>query len=538
MLKSVVQTTFRCPYPDCTHQGDAFESMSDGVYLCPGCERLSVACGAAGCTALNRPMSHFCRICGRDLFSRTKGPEIAQRWRDAAQFDYPWRLAPEGLGPPALVAELNHAPGYRPPHVLLEWTLLDGVLAIHQGGGFLAVTHPFAEAEEDASSPGLLWSQAEENYLTLPDIAYEADDFRPFPPTPTPDHRYLLFSTPYAVFALDLCSLPGWTVSSRSHDFRLLFQCLDRPEVRLAAAPIPLSTNPPQVGLLLYDAAREKYLWTLLNVAAPENRTPAEVATVLPLEGAPCQHRIAAGQAIAFSTDRGHWVWRIEDALESDPKPMRRTWPGPHGGGTLVLDQHVERRGYLTWSRQHLEASRRTRDSREPSGAFEWCYQVIDDQTRRRRFQSYQVSLPGLEATFPTNPAKFAAAIPLGQRWLDSLAETWFLGAEEDGQLYRRGPGVKELSPTRILTVDSNEIDGLQLADPLLTIVSRDSAGAPQRISIYTLEDPRIPMTLEVLKLRADPLVWSNWLFTCETDGGELRIFRREIQIEESSLHG
>jgi hypothetical protein len=256
---------------------------------------------------------------------------------------------------------------------------------------------------------------------------------------------------------------------------------------------------------------------------------------ILPLEGAQCQHLLAGDQAIAFSTEHGHWVWRTEDALKSDAQAMRRTWPGRTGGGVLALDQQVERRGYFTWPRQHLEMARRSRVSRSGGDSFEWCYQYTDEQSRRRQFQSYQVSLPGLEATIPTSPGQHAAAIPLGQRWQGSLAETWFLGAEVDGQLYRRGPGVKELSPTRILTVDSNEIDGLRLDDPLLTIVSRDSADAPQRISLYTLQDPRIAATIDGLHLAADPLVWSHWLFTCERDGADVKILRREIQILESS---
>jgi hypothetical protein len=129
-----------------------------------------------------------------------------------------------------------------------------------------------------------------------------------------------------------------------------------------------------------------------------------------------------------------------------------------------------------------------------------------------------------------------SAAIPLGQRWRESLAETWFLGDEPNGQLYRRGPGVKELSPTRILTVDSTEIDGLRLDDPLLTIVSRDSADAPQRVWLYTLQDPRVAATIDGLQLAADPLVWSHYLFTCERDDDSVQILRREIQIDESSL--
>lgn len=61
-----------CPYPDCPAEPPATGTPPPtGVWVCPACGRPSAACrqviGTAVCGALNRPVSAFCRRCGRAL---------------------------------------------------------------------------------------------------------------------------------------------------------------------------------------------------------------------------------------------------------------------------------------------------------------------------------------------------------------------------------------------------------------------------------------------------------------------------------------
>lgn len=544
MPLSETTVELRCPYPSCAPRDRKFESLSGGVYRCGACSRLAAQCGAGGCEALNRPLSHFCRKCGRDLTSRSHGPTLAERWRDAAQFDYAWQLASSELAAPLVTAHLENAAGFRSPEVLLQWTLIDGLLALHQGGGFVAVTHPFAGADEsDADrhtlAPPLLWSQPENGYVQLPDAPYRADLFRPYPPRVTGDRRYLLFSTPYAAFVLDRRTLPGWSVDGRHADFRTLFTWSEHPHLRLAAAPVPLSHAPHRAGLLLYNEQTRQHGWSVVELddAGP---LPTLVVHPLPMQGDHCQWLMVGDQALAISTEYEHWVWRLEDALQASVAEMARTWPRTESHARLVLDQDVANRQLFSWPLQHLATGARPHAWSEKLDGFEWCYQFEDADRGHRRFESYGVSLPDLSAKYPSTPAQHAGAIPLGPRWPvqgddEGLSEFWFLSADKEGRLYRRSPAVKSLEPTQVLTVPREEIQGLRFDDPLLTVVSID-ADKTYRIKLFPVHRSGLAATAERLRLVADPLIWSNWLFTCERDENHVLVRRRRIVVKPVSL--
>lgn len=540
----------RCPYPNCGDPGGSLEHLSGGVYCCARCSRLSMMCsepsalsadGSAPCAALNRPFSRFCRRCGSPLWSRRRGRTIAERWRLASRFDDAYRLSAQSpadepalaFGPPVNVIQLQDLDGARPPQVLLEWRFVDGVLAIHQGGGFMAVVNPFAGDDQGSSLGRPIWTQPEERHVELRDAAYEAQVFRPYPPAVTGDRRYLLFSTPYAAFALDLCSLPGWTAGSRGADFRTLVDCTSQPDFRLAAAPVPLSQDPHQVGLLLYGQTRGEYFWRVLDLArGPARPSPLNSETLVPLKmrGWPCQSVTVEGRVIALSTDRGHWVWRLSDAAAGKADAMVRTWPAGESTGTLFLDYHVGDRKRFWRARQRVcwENPLGGRDG------FEWYYQVSPDGIRGGQLEYYFVPLSTLEAKLPTRAETHREATPIGPwRSPDSgnMMEMLFL---DGGTLYRSAGGVAQLGFLGLL-MDPDEILSLWLDDPLLVVLSVDKVRSGcQQITVFSLRDQQQRIHEGGMRLAADPLVWSRWLFTCRREGARLAVCRTEIPIAET----
>jgi hypothetical protein len=112
------------------------------------------------------------------------------------------------------------------------------------------------------------------------------------------------------------------------------------------------------------------------------------------------------------------------------------------------------------------------------------------------------------------------------------------------------------------ILMDFNKIVGLWLDDPLLMVLANDSgperfdrpatpaggsglepfeepatlagdsaADRSYEITILSLRDRRQRIRAGQLQLRADPLVWARWLFTCRLDDASLAIYRSEIPI-------
>jgi len=500
--------------------------------------------GSRPCTALNRPYSHHCRRCGAPLLSRRRARTIAERWRKAGQFDEADRLssAPadrpgSALGETACVTQLQDLEGARPPRVLLEWKFVDGVLAVHQGGGFMALVNPFGNLTDDGHPQLPIWTQPEEPHVEVRDVPYEAQLFRPYPPSATSDRRYLFFSTPYAAFALDLCSLPGWAAGNRNADFRTLVDCTPGLDPRIAAAPIPLAQDPYRVGVLLYHAGRDEYRWLVRDVAGGSVARPQPgdgEGVVLPMHGSPCQYALVGDRVIALSTNREHWLWRFSDALAGKADSMVCTWLAGDSGGTVCLDYHVQDRRRFSWARQNVCFN----DPLLASDGFEWYYQSSPDGIQAGQLEYYYVPLGTLSAQLPTRATIHSGALPLGP-WrppgAGGMLEMLFLDAAGGGELYRCPGGVAPLNFLDIL-MDFNKIVGLWLCDPLLTVLANDSTHEHcWEITILSLQERQQRIRAGQLRLRADPLVWARWLFTCQLDGANLAIYRTEIPIANLS---
>jgi hypothetical protein len=539
----------RCPYPDCEHPSAGVSQLSGDIFCCVGCGRLSYRSPCAECQELNRPFSRFCRGCGENLSFDREEKSALKQWQRGSQFSYKWKFKPAPKSdngrryaePPEVIelAGSRDLPGFRNPTVLVQWSFIDGLIALHQGGGPLALLQPFADRAIN-SRPATLWSQQEANYLELPNRQYDAELFRPFPPLPSLDHRLLFFSTPYAVFAVDLHSLPGWTV----HGGLPRVSCFDlrdyvpAPACTLQAAPIPLAVDPPRVGLLLRSTEDASFYWTVLSLrpnGTPDG--PAEPPVPLGLRGDFCQYGLILRAAITFSTEVGHWVWPWNDALASRPKALKATRHTQRGDGRLALDAHVQDRRLFSWRKQFHQIEL-DKNSPDACRGFHWFYQAGG------RMESYHVSLPEIKFQQPHGCSQWPAAMPIGS-WLSAdnrLQEMLFLGDHTNGELVRRMPGERRLQSLRQTTAGATELDAVALHEPLLVLLTKDPRQKGyHRPELRTLWHPNVVAVADGLRLVADPLVWSRWMFTCErietNDERDFRclVRRRQFAIEEAS---
>ena len=435
-----------------------------------------------------------------------------------------------------MLLDLESIPRLRPAKVLLEWTFVDGLIALHQGGAFMAMVNSFPS--DTATEP--LWWRAEEERSSMRDMAYTAEWFRPYPPTVTSDRRCLYFSTPYAVWMLDLCSLPGWTVEgSAAVRFLNLLDSTDRLTWRIASPPVPLDESPRQAGVVLFHTEEQRHYWTVIDVPSNCDQRNSDASgeaawqriIPLPLEGTKCQCSAVGQQAIAFSTERGHWLWRWSDARALNTEAMLRTWQPRDGVHYVVLDQQVERRDDFTWRKQHIVLDPGEGANSGRAEGFEWFYQSSEDGHSPSYFETYHVSLGDLNFHLPARASHERAALPIGPSVNQDigLPEMLCLGAGRGGELYRHTGG-SNLTTMILHTVDKNETNALRLVDPLLWILSRDEEHPEaKRLSLYTLRHTESRLRVPNLRLAADPLIWSRWLFTCEYRGHTICICRREV---------
>ena len=546
MMDNPPQAHLRCPFPNCGSRQPTAEPLCRRVYRCASCARLSMRCAKPGCDALNRPFSRYCRHCRVDLFSRSQTVPVTRLWSEARRFGYAWQfprsVRPEGiaapLGPPVLVAKLGQL--LQPERsALLEWSFIDGVLAVHQGGGFVALIHPFFDLEGGHRAEGVFSQHRESQCVSIPAGSCQAETFRPYPPAVTADRRRAIFSTPYAVFVLDLDNLPGWAAVRAESDFRKVLDFTSRTELCVAAAPIPLGPESDKVGVLIWDRNAERYRWSVQEVAAghamAEPGSEADVGVPLPLCGERCQCHLVGDDVVAISTTHEHWVWRCVDARQSRTQAMVRTWP-PAGrqDGWLSLDRHVQDRTAFSWPRQQVLVS----PGRGPIEGFDWYYQSARDAGAANSLEYYHLSLSGLAAQRPMGFSEAPAGLPIGPwRSPDSgLEEMLFVESQRGGALYRQMPGRPCLTSLQGCSIVEDGIDSLRLDDPLVTVLSSDpETPGRRRITFYSLRHPGGAVQADKLPLVADPLVWSRWLLTCERNESGVCLFRRNLPIDPLS---
>gem|GEM_PF-2676012 len=652
----------RCPYPDCpahqhgqspAHQhgqspaGDGTWHVADLVFLCLECGRLAYQCITPTCCELNRPFSYCCRKCGKCQFLRAAA-QVAQtaasRWQLAQQFDPDWRFQVENGGnaesharhraepvSAATVATLdeNKATTIVPSRsteqsidnpVLLECRFLDGLLAIHRGGEYLKLLHPFADiVKKDQASP-VLWSESEGRLLDkagcrLPQVHYQPDWFRPYPPAMTQDRRFAIFATPYLCAVLDLWTLPGWSAIQQPR-CELLFAFDEKSSVRLAAAPVPLTVQPwpynqigevdlrrdlqpNQVGLLLRHT-NDSYWWCNVRLeqffgdgganaraelaecvrlairsqfgdigadSADEELKADRERTLpwcvrIPIEGESVQVNWFQDQCLIFATPAGHWLWSRADAcagrvvvsLDNPTAGQDSTtqdgesagihgsdnafsgvndsdendgglWSLPSGSSKPVeLDNQIADRKNFSWQKQCLFSS-----SSSTVNRFEIAYTV--DKCAKTR----TVLISQRRQTENSRPVESLKSCRGLLSWSapDSLQHELLFVSGNDGTIHKRINTQHE--PIRLQNMqigDVNEVGGLQFLDPLMILVRDDPSSQNFfEVRLRTLRHPSDVAVVSGIELQADPVAWSNFLFTCETEGGSVCLKRREFCV-------
>lgn len=566
----------RCPFPDCpSHAPSAtagsIDPVADGVALCRTCGRLVFQCVSDACLELNRPFSRFCRHCGQTQHPMT-GNTVDRRWEEVQRFDFDWRHGinstsnhqPRSL-PVAQTAihNLSSVPGFRQQKVLIEWAFVDGLLAIHQGSGFIALLHPFGDlAANPQSASG--WTRPEESLLQAQDfelpyrIEGDADACRPFTPLATPDRKAVIFSTPYAVYAVKLGSLPGWHF--RAAPEATVLWCADPLlQTRLAAAPVVLTetaprgrgperlrTPPNRLGLLLHDSESKSYLWRVITLDPPRDLTAegtaaadSPVSVPFPLSGWPAQILGFRDQHLVFATPAGHWLWSTTDARRGETSSLSDLQV-PDAPSDILLDAEVVTRSTFSWRNQHLlrrhEFDYDRRDERTQQH-FELCY-------TRFRQGKYVVERRNI---WPGNPDGTRTAVPQ-QLFRDqtarpigdcvsaddpSIREMLYI-VDSAGVLYRRPITGGDPRPIgSVQTGRMTDVYGFRFHDPLLVIVRKDSIDdAQQEVELRSVRHPDHRAYATGLALRADPLPWSNFLFTCEGTKSGVCVVRREYPVE------
>jgi hypothetical protein len=560
----------RCPYPQCqqdVQENDRehnVEHLADEIYLCNNCGRLSYQC-VVHQDGLNRPFGHFCRRCGQCQYLRSRQLTASDRWEKVQQYDYDWDFV-ANTGHNAQprrttdVLVLNGLQGFRAnANVLIECNFIDGLLAIHQGGGTMALLHPF----RDMVSENIVeWQISEEELLLkndceFPQVRYHGDWFRPFSPLYTSDRRYGVFATPYAVFAVDLGSLPAWQgiVPSRS---AVVASWDEQSDLRLAARPIPLTkqeyplhqnaqteldVKANRLGLLL--KSNDKFYWRVADLDETFNGTiirdgvdsDKDELCELPITGDAVQVLDFDGSALILATSEGHWFWRFEDANAKNVDAIVPLGTDSNKG-TIELDREVvKERMYFSWKRQHL-FSRADEFSSDQEKHFHLCYSRADKSTIAAEMHGVSFEHPEKsQRALPVAYNKTAVQYPIGT-WnsQEEIKELLFI-ADQTGTIYRPidGSDMGTLYAGALQSGNMTEIHGLQFNDPLLILVKSDyHIERAHTIEMRSMWHYQTIAVANGLYLKSDPVVWSNFLFTCETDKDDDRIFlrRREYDIQ------
>jgi hypothetical protein len=562
----------RCPYPQCqqavqeNNREHNVEHLADEIYLCNNCGRLSYQC-VVNQDGLNRPFGHFCRRCGQCQFLRSRQQTASGRWEMVQQFDYDWEFV-RNTGHNALprkttdVMVLNEKlQGFRAnASVLIECSFIDGLLAIHQGGATMALLHPFRNL---VSENIIEWQISEEELLLknnceFPQVRYHGDWFRPFTPLYTSDRRYGVFSTPYAVFAIDLGSLPAWQgiVPSRS---AVVASWSERSNLRLAARPIPLTeqeyplhqnaqtelhVKPNRLGLLLKDD--EKFYWRVADldetfkgkIIRGDESDQDDGACELPITGESVQVLDFDGSALILATSKGHWFWKFEDASNKNVDAIVPLSEESNDAPIELDRQVIKDRMYFSWKRQHLFSRADEFSSDREQKHFHLCYSRDNNSTIAAEMHSVSFDQPeSSQRARPVAYNKTPVQYPIGT-WnsQEGIKELLFI-ADQSGTIYRPidGSDMGTLYAGALQSGNMTEIHGLQFNDPLLILVKSDyHIERAHTIEMRSMWHYGTIAVANGLYLKSDPLMWSNFLFTCETDKDDDRVFlrRREYDIQ------
>jgi hypothetical protein len=424
-------------------------------------------------------------------------------------------------GPAETIVELSQFGSYRPPRAMLAMEFIDGLLAVHQGGSYLALLHPFRFAKIGSPGEDMLLFEREESLA-------EPSDCRPFAPQKMGDYRHILFSTPTAVYAVNVWSLRDWTFHQQQERFHVLVDVSDGKSPQLACRPLPLDET--RIGVLS-RGADGRHLWRVLElprlIGAQPIRDLADGSVPLDVTGAACHVEMVQNNVIVFGTTDGHWAWFRQDALECQGNRLRRTSPSDVSG-TLVANLHEERPHEFHALRHYLF------HDHPPSGRqprhFTWYYQRRGHPVQG--VECYRVNLQTLDADYPTTLDENLETVPLG-----AYLEGDSIGAPRR-MLFCNSRRLFYDTKAKLRRVEAHgqieevkECPGSIFRDPLLMVMGYGRSASLRTLTIRSLHHPNQTQVVTLSPLRADPLIWSQWLFTLESeDDHSLTLQRRDLQ--------
>jgi hypothetical protein len=415
--------------------------------------------------------------------------------------------------PPERVVELSQFWSYRTPRSKLTMQLLDGLLAVHQAGSFVAILHPFQSLQgHDSGARGPL--------LEREDRVEAPADACSFLPQKMSDHRHFLFSSPYALYAVDVSSLRDFSSSREREQWHLLVDSSDEKSPKLACRPLPLD----EARLALISQRNDgQYLWCVLDLREQVQRRPlrdlSDVSVPIPLMGAKCHVENILGQCLAFATTEGHWVWRHADAANCKIDALHRTIGGDPGHQQLLPNRHDERGYEFHFLRHFVQAeARASRPSR-----FEWYYTQADVPIHQ--LWCYRVDCQTLDTTNPCCLDDYHGVVPLGP--CGEFQRVLFCGNRR--LFFEQGLQLRPV-PEHGQIEDIERAAGAVFCDPVLVVIE-PASGKEWSLTIRSIHRPNQRLALNLPPIMADPLVWSRWLFTIERgDGGTLVLNRRDLQ--------
>lgn len=424
--------------------------------------------------------------------------------------------------PAERIVELSQFRSYRRPRSVLTVQLLDGLLAVHQAGCYIALLHPFRNvAGHDSGDQEPLFER--EDRVETP------NDARSFPPQIMADHRHVLFSSPYALYAVDVWSLRDFASTRERPQWHVLVDSSDEAAPKLACRPLPLDESRLA---LISQRSDGTYLWCVLDLRERLQSRPlrdlSDVSVPLPLTGATCHVDSILGQCLALATTEGHWVWRHADAVNCQMERLRRTWPSI-APGTLVANLHEE--SPLNFHALQHYVFHDQPPSGEQLRRFTWYYVCRGDLVGR--VECYGVDLQTLERDYPSTLHDQGRTVPLG---------AYVEGESPDGPrrmlfwsgrklTYNSGLQLR-LLPGHGQIENIDEVAGVVFCDPVLTVIGLGGGSGTERpLMIRSLRHPDQYLRLSLPRIVADPFIWSRWLFTIELgDDGSLVLNRRDLQ--------
>jgi hypothetical protein len=468
-----------------------------GVSSCGSCGSLASLCPERACQAWNRSFVRWCRRCGRDLRSSS---EIWDQLRTSLDSG-----GPTAIGKAEVVADLSDLDGptkSRSNRVAVS--AVQGFLALHQAGGFVALVRPFSRSEQ-----GRAFDLREPEGPTTSVPAHD--------PTILPGGRFLLLADRREVSVIDL-----WDTEISVQATTGLARKRLRPDGPIACGPIPLGES--RIGLILGSSA--PFSWQVWDLNESEASPAAARSSIrMPkISGEFCEASLVAGKTLTFATPEGHWAWRLQDAEDGEVDAIRKTWPGSDDGESA----QVEIAGQVKNPRAFVNPSQVFRAT-TPEAPFYWHFRTTDGRARSYRVKPSDLSTDDCSGHDGMSPVGLAVR-------LDQNRPSMIF--DKSDMLYEEGDIAGQLAPCQV-SLPGEGRAGLQLVGTLIVTIgnARGSLGS-RPIEIQSLWGGRPPIrTEDITGLASDPFLWSGHMFTVERpDRHRLILVRRALKapIEES----